>query len=74
MKDYYKIPVHVEGCRTEYGSGKHRLLIDACQLAPDLYEVIAMRPTGAEIELRRFLTVSEARADYARMVEQYKNW
>jgi hypothetical protein len=49
MKDYYKIPVHVEGCRTEYGSGKHRLIIDACQLSPDLYEVIAMRPTGAEI-------------------------
>lgn len=74
MKDYYKIPVHVEGCRTEYGSGKHRLIIDACQLSPDLFEIIAMRPTGAEIELKRFLTESEARADYARMVEQYKNW
>lgn len=74
MKDYFKVPLHVVGCRTEYGKGKHRLIIDACQLSPDLYEVIAMRTTGAEIELNRFATEAEARADYARMIEQYKSW
>lgn len=71
MKDYYKIPVHVEGCRTEYGSGKHRLIIDACQLADDLYEVIAMRPDGEAVELVRVATESEARAVYAQMADRY---
>lgn len=71
MKDYYKIPVHVEGCRTEYGSGKHRLIIDACQLADDLYEVIAMRPDGEAVELVRVATEAEARAVYAQMVDRY---
>jgi hypothetical protein len=71
MKDYYKIPVHVKGCRTEYGSGKHRLIIDACQLADDLYEVITMRPGGEAVELVRVTTEIEARSVYDQMADRY---
>ena len=51
MSDIIKFPHPVSGCRTEYCSGKSRLIVDACQLSADLYEVITMRPRGEEVEL-----------------------
>lgn len=71
MSDIIKFPHPVSGCRTEYGSGKSRLIVDACQLSADLYEVITMRPHGEEIELVRVATEGEARAVYAQMVDRY---
>ena len=71
MSDIVKFPHPVSGCRAEYGSHKNRLVIDACQLSPDLYEVITMRPHGEEIELIRTATEPEARAVYAQMVSRY---
>lgn len=56
MSDIIKFPHSVSGCRTEYGSGKSRLIVDACQLSDDLYEVITMRPRGEEVELVRVAT------------------
>ena len=53
MPDIVKFPHPVNGCRREYGKGKSRLIVDACQLSADLYEVITMRPGGEEIELVR---------------------
>ena len=61
MSDFAQFPRPVKGCRTEYGSGKTRLIVDACQLSDDLYEVITMRPRGE----------GEARAVYAQMVDRY---
>ena len=71
MSDIIKFPHPVSGCRTEYGSGKTRLIVDACQLSDDLYEVITMRPRGEEVELVRVATEAEARAVYAQMVDRY---
>ena len=71
MSDIIKFPHSVSGCRTEYGSGKSRLIVDACQLSDDLYEVITMRPRGEEVELVRVATEAEARAVYAQMVDRY---
>mgnify|MGYP000762667757 FL=1 len=71
MSDIIKFPHPVSGCRTEYGSGKSRLIVDACQLSADLYEVITMRPRGEEVELVRVATEAEARAVYAQMVDRY---
>ena len=71
MSDIIKFPHPVSGCRTEYGSGKSRLIVDACQLSSDLYEVITMRPHGEEIELVRVATEGEARAVYSQMVDCY---
>ena len=71
MSDIIKFPHPVSGCRTEYGSGKSRLIVDACQLSADLYEVITMRPHGEEIELVRVATEGEARAVYSQMVDCY---
>ena len=71
MSDIVKFPHPVSGCRKEYGGGKNRLIVDACQLSADLYEVIAMRPRGEEIELVRVATEEEARAVYAQMVDRY---
>ena len=49
MSDIIKFPHPVSGCRTEYGSGKSRLIVDACQLSADLYEVITMpAPRGGD--------------------------
>ena len=62
MSDIIKFPHPVGGCRTEYGSCKSRLIVDACQLSADLYEVSTMRPHGEEIELVRVATEGEARA------------
>lgn len=61
----------VKGCRTEYGTGKNRLVIDACQLDDETYEIITMRPHGEEIELVRVASEGEARAVYAQMVDRY---
>ena len=61
MSDFAQFPRPVKGCRTEYGSGKTRLIVDACQLSDDLYEVITMRPRGEEVELVRVATEAEAR-------------
>ena len=66
MSDFAQFPRPVKGCRAEYGSGKTRLIVDACQLSSDLYEVITMRPHGEEIELVRVATEGEARAVYSR--------
>lgn len=71
MSDIIKFPHPVSGCRTEYGSGKSRLIVDACQISADLYEVITMRPHGEEIELVRVATEEEARAVYAQMTDRY---
>lgn len=71
MSDIIKFPHPVSGCRTEYGSGKSRLIVDACQISADLYEVITMRPHGEEIELVRVATEEEARAVYAQMADRY---
>lgn len=71
MSDIIKFPHPVSGCRTEYGSGKSRLIVDACQISADLYEVITMRPHGDEIELVRVATEEEARAVYAQMTDRY---
>ena len=71
MSDIIKFPHPVSGCRTEYGSGKSRLIVDACQISADLYEVITMRPHGEEIELMRVATEEEARAVYAQMADRY---
>lgn len=71
MSDIIKFPHPVSGCRTEYGSGKSRLIVDACQISADLYEVITMRPHGEEIELARVATEEEARAVYAQMTDRY---
>lgn len=56
MSDFAQFPRPVKGCRAEYGSGKTRLIVDACQLSDDLYEVITMRPRGEEVELVRVAT------------------
>ena len=40
MSDFAQFPRPVKGCRAEYGSGKTRLIVDACQLSDDLSEVI----------------------------------
>lgn len=45
MSDIIKFPHPVSGCRTEYGSGKSRLIVDACQLSADLYEVMPREST-----------------------------
>ena len=71
MSDFAQFPRPVKGCRAEYGSGKTRLIVDACQLSDDLYEVITMRPRGEEVELVRVATEAEARAVYAQMVDRY---
>lgn len=71
MSDIVKFPHPVSGCRKEYGGGKNRLIVDACQLSADLYEVITMRPGGEEIELVRVASEGEARAVYAQMVDRY---
>lgn len=71
MSDHLRFPRPVKGCRAEYGSHKNRLIIDACQLSADLYEVITMRPGGEEVELVRVATEEEARAVYAQMVSRY---
>ena len=52
MSDFAQFPRPVKGCRAEYGSGKTRLIVDACQLSDDLYEVITMRPRASSV-LRR---------------------
>jgi hypothetical protein len=71
MSDFAQFPRPVKGCRAEYGSGKTRLIVDACQLSDDLYEVITMRPRGEEVELVRVATEAEARAVYAQMADRY---
>lgn len=71
MSDFAQFPRPVKGCRAEYGSGKTRLIVDACQISADLYEVITMRPHGEEIELVRVATEEEARAVYAQMADRY---
>ena len=71
MSDFAQFPRPVKGCRAEYGSGKTRLIVDACQLSDDLYEVITMRPRGEEVELVRVATEAEARTVYAQMVDRY---
>ena len=70
MSDFAQFPRPVKSCRAEYGSGKTHLIVDACQLSDDLYEVITMRPRGEEVELVRVATEAEARAVYAQMVRQ----
>ena len=70
MSDFAQFPRPVKGCRAEYGSGKTRLIVDACQLSDDLYEVITMRPRGEEVELVRVATEAAARAVYAQMVDR----
>lgn len=49
MSDFAQFPRPVKGCRAEYGSGKTRLIVDACQLSDDLYEVITMRPAARRL-------------------------
>ena len=71
MSDIIKFPHPVSGCRIEYGKGQSRLIVDACQISADLYEVITMRPHGEEIELVRVATEEEARAVYAQMADRY---
>ena len=71
MSDIIKFPHPVSGCRIEYGKGQSRLIVDACQISADLYEVITMRPHGEEIELVRVATEEEARAVHAQMADRY---
>ena len=58
-------------CRADYGRGKNRLIVSAAQLAPGLYEVATLRPSGAELELVRTASEPEARAVYAQMQQRF---
>ena len=55
----------------EFGRGEKVLIIDAAEIAPGEYEVMAFYRGGSEIECYRTGDPEDAKAAQARMVEQY---
>lgn len=49
----------------------HKIIIDAAELRPNSFEIMAMRPGGAEIETRKAYSLEEARTVYAALLAKY---
>ena len=57
----------------EIRNGRKLIIVSTIEFMPGRYETMVMTRNGREIEYRRTKNLEEAHADFAELLEKYKN-